>query len=141
MPTKFPPPVPIVVEPDVPRQPSYAVRKRDEAVRRAVRAIRRAVPALQDERFTPLLRSYCTMTIWIERAHARLKDQDVISPMTGELRSSLDTLARLVRSQAAIARELCLTPGQVAQLAKPVTAVLDLEAYRSEDDEPGKESD
>ena len=120
--------------PDTPRRQTVAQRKRDEKVRRAVRAIRRTVPALNDVRYTPLLRSYATLTLMIEKAAARLRDEDPISPVTGELRQSYSTIAGLIRTQATVAEKLCLTPGAAVSLAKPV-AVLDLEAYRADDDD------
>lgn len=116
------------------KPPTKAQLKRDGRVRRAVREIRKVAPALNDVKYTPLLRSYATLTILIEKAALRLRDMDPISPETNELRQSYSTLAGMIRTQATVAEKLALTPGAAVTLAKPV-AVLDLEAYRADSDE------
>jgi hypothetical protein len=120
---------------DAPRPPSRTARKRDEQVRRFVRAIRRQAPALDDIKYTPTLRGYAMVTLTLERLYSRIRkmtDEQLVRP-EGNAVQAIDSLRNLARTQASLARELCLTPSAAVSLARPV-AVLDLEAYRDDSD-------
>lgn len=111
------------------RSRSLVRRQRDQQVRRAIRSLRRLAGHLEDQRYLPLLRSYCEVSLLIERAYAELRDKPLINPETQEIRSSVDTLRRLVDTQRAAARDLGLAPSVASAMAKPVR-VLDLDQVR-----------
>jgi hypothetical protein len=134
MPRTFPPPPPIEVLPDRPKKQNWQVKKRDEQIRRFVRAIRRQAPALDDVKFTPTLRGYAMVTLTMERLYGRLKsmsDEQLVRD-DGNAVQAIDSLRNLARTQASLARELCLTPSAAVSLSKPV-AVLDLQDYRNDE--------
>lgn len=89
------------------RRPSRA--RRDQQIRRAVSRLRTFVPALDRPEYLPLLRSYARITLLIERSYELLRDGSLVDE-NGELRASLDTIRRLMSTQAALGRELGLSP-------------------------------
>jgi hypothetical protein len=91
-----------------------AQRRRDLQVRRIGRAVVRAEPTLKDPKFRPLLLSFARLTLLIEKAYDRIADKDdLISPETGELGSSLDTISRLIAQQTKLGAALGLSPDVV----------------------------
>ena len=115
--------------------PRSAVRRqRDQQVRRSIRRLRGLASHLEDPRYLPVLRSFCELSLLIERAYAELRDKPLTSADTGELRNSIDTLRRMMDTQRGISRELGLSPTVAASLAKPVK-FLDLDQVRDNDGE------
>jgi hypothetical protein len=112
-----------------PRSRTMVRRKRDESVRRLIGKLRREASYLSEPRYAPLLKSYCELTVLISRGYARVREGDLTSATTGELRASLDTLLRMYATQGRLARELGLTPTVAATMAKTVS-MLDLESLR-----------
>ncbi len=110
---------------------NLTTHKRDEQIRRMVRRFQHLAPNLADRKYTPALRSYCMITLLIERGFSELKSKPLISPETGEIRNSVDVIRRLADTQRVLARELGLTPAAAPLLAKSVT-MLDIEALRNE---------
>jgi len=106
-------------------------RQRDQQVRRSIRKLRALAGHLDDQRYLPLLRSYCELSLLIERGYTELRDKPLVSTETGELRGSIDTLRRMMDTQRGIARELGLSPTVAASLAKPVK-FLDLDQVRDD---------
>lgn len=95
-----------------PPAPSRALSrppKRDQQIRRAVTRLRTLVPHLDRPEYLPLLRSYARVTLLIERSYEVLRDGRLVDD-DGELRGSLDTIRRLMTTQAQLARELGLSP-------------------------------
>ena len=109
---------------------NLTTHKRDEQIRRMVRRFQHLAPNLADRKYTPALRSYCMITLLIERGFSELKSKPLISPETGEIRNSVDVIRRLADTQRVLARELGLTPAAAPLLAKSVT-MLDIEALRN----------
>ena len=78
--------------------------------------LRRGLPHLDHPEFTPLLRGFAMVTLTLERSYAALRDRDVMSAKTDELRSSIDVIGRLVGQQAKLAAQLGLSPVSIAKL-------------------------
>ena len=95
--------------------------KRDQQIRRFARGLRAVAPHLDNPMFAPLVRSYAIVTLAIERSYARLKADDLISPKTNELRTSLDVLGRLIAQQTRLAKALNLTPLTLRKLGQQRT--------------------
>ncbi len=92
------------------------VRRRDQQIRRFVRRLRTIAPHVDRPEFAPLLRSLAIVTIAIERSHQFLREREVVSAKTDELRSSIDVLGRLISQQAKLAAVLNLTPATLRAL-------------------------
>jgi hypothetical protein len=124
----------ITNRPGSPPQPlTRAQRRRDQTIRAAVRKLRARCPHLDKPEYMPLIRSYARLSVLIERAYAVLRDGNIVDDK-GELRQSLDTLRRMMSTQAALAEKLGLSPHVAASMAKPVTPILDLDSIRSATD-------
>jgi response regulator RpfG family c-di-GMP phosphodiesterase len=93
--------------------PSRATRRRDQKTRYHLRVLLERAPHLNDPRFAPLVRNFLHVSFILERAYQRLANADLISPVTGELRSSVDVLRRLSETHRMLARELKLSPSVV----------------------------
>ncbi len=119
------------------RSPTRVQHKRDQAIRAAVRKLRARCPHLDKPEYIPLIRSYARLSVLIERAYAVLRDGNIVDDK-GELRQSLDTLRRMMTTQAALAEKLGLSPHVAASMAKPVTPFLDLDSVRSATDDDTK---
>jgi hypothetical protein len=113
-------------------------RKRDEQVRRFARRLRQIAPHLNDLRFGPLVSSFARISILLERAYATLKDRDLISPETDELRTSIDTVSRLIGQQVKLAAALGLSPMTIRSLSREKVADAFDAARGVEDAEPEK---
>jgi phage terminase small subunit len=88
---------------------------RDRQIWRIVRGLQLANPHLDDRSFLAVLRSYARLSLLIERGYTHLKERGIVNAR-GELRDSVDTVRRLMLTQAALARELGLTPAARAGL-------------------------
>ncbi len=107
--------------------------KRDMQVRAAIRRLRSLAGHLEDRRYLPLLRSFCEISLLIEKSYSHLRDESLISAETGEIRGSVDVLRRLMDTQRGLARELGLSPTISANLFPKLTKpTIDLEAVRAE---------
>lgn len=90
-------------------------KRRDLQIIWHIRRLRGLAPHLDRPEYLPLLRSYVRISMLAEEAFVRLKDADLMSDKTGELRTSLDTVRNLARTQYALAGQLGLTPVTAAQ--------------------------
>ena len=80
------------------------------------RNVIRVAPHLDDPRFRPVLLSFARLTLLLERSYAALGDTDsLISDKTGEIRMSVDTVARLIGQQGKLAAMLGFTPSTLAR--------------------------
>jgi hypothetical protein len=124
MPSKFPPPLPVVL-PDVPRRPNYAVRKRDEQIRRLSRKMRQLAPHLDDPRYGPALRAFSMSYLLLERAYRRVKQiPDEAIVRDGAVVPAIETVTRMAGKVMGQAASLGLTPSSAASIAKPVDTLV-----------------
>jgi len=98
---------------------AMAKHKRDQQLRRFVSRLRTIAPHVDRPEFAAVLRGFAMITLMLERSYAALRDHDVISAETGELRPSIDTVARLVGQQTKLATALGLTPTVLGKLRQP----------------------
>jgi len=90
--------------------------KRDEQLRRFVRRLRTIAPHVDRPEYAPLLRAFAMVSLMLERCYAKLKERDLISLKTDELRSSIDTVQRLAGQAAKLAAALNLTPAVMGKM-------------------------
>jgi hypothetical protein len=94
-------------------------QKRDQQIRRFVSRLRMIAPHVDRPEFAAVLRGFAMITLTLERSYAALRDKDVISSETNELRSSIDVIGRLVGQQSKLAAALGLTPTVLGKLRQP----------------------
>ena len=81
-----------------------------------VRQLRVVAPHLDRPEFAAVLRGFAMVTLTLERSYAALRERDVMSAKTDELRSSIDVIGRLVGQQAKLAAALGLVPAVMGKL-------------------------
>lgn len=106
-------------------------RLNDQATRRLAKRLIEQVPRLDRPEFYPLVRGYVICTMHVARVNAMLAEGDILSPETGEVRSSVDSLRKLLATQSALAKELGLTPSVAHEFATKAKT-LDLADFRRE---------
>jgi hypothetical protein len=104
-------------------------RLNDLATRRLAARLIEQVPRLDKPEFYPLVRGYCICCLQIARVNAALEEGDIISAETGEVRSSVDSLRKLLATQSQLAKELGLTPSTSQDFTKRANT-LDLRDFR-----------
>jgi len=114
-----------------PAPTSRKVAKRDQQIKYFVRRLRKIAPHVDQPQFAVVLRGFAMITLTLERSYAALRDRDVMSTKTDELRSSIDTIGRLVGQQSKLAAALGLTPTVLGKLRKekPVDFVSAMAAH------------
>jgi hypothetical protein len=111
---------------------SQMQRRFDVRLRAVCQQIIKAAPHLDDKRYRPMIMSAARVTLLIERSWDHLAEMDsLVSEQTGELRSSLQTMAQLVSHQTKLFLALGLAPTMAARIAKEARPMLDLEAFRA----------
>ncbi len=85
-------------------------RLNDMQTRNLARRIIKMAPHLDRPEFYPQVRAWAICCFHVARINAALQEHDVINEETGEVRSSFDTLRKMLATQTLLARELGLTP-------------------------------
>ena len=106
--------------------------KRDQQIRRFVSRLRTIAPHVDRPEFAAVLRGFAMISLTLERSYAALKDKEVISSETNELRSSIDVIGRLVGQQSKLATALGLTPAVLGKLKQPKRVDLAAEIANAE---------
>ena len=102
----------------IPSRGSLAERKRDQRVKYAVTQLRTHFPHLRNRPgLLPQLKSYVRITLLIERGYERIRNDEILGA-DGEIRSSVDTLRRLMLTQSHLARELGIGAMQQESMAQ-----------------------
>lgn len=99
-----------------------AARRRDQRVRRKKQQILVGAPHLEDA-FRPLLESLARVTLLTEDGYEFLRKNGLVNEQ-GELRSSVDTVQRLMSTQLKLANALGLSPAALGKLRKEKPADL-----------------
>lgn len=122
----------------VPISRSAVRRQRDQRLRRIVRQCRTLAPHLDNRAFGPVLQSFARISILLADSYEKLRGAELLGE-DGELRPSIDTIRKLVDSQAKLAEKLGLTPATLRSLGreKPVDLVGQL---AEGDDDDGRET-
>jgi hypothetical protein len=103
---------------NVPARPpstSATRRKRDQRLRRFRRQLLVVAPHLDDPKFRPLLSSFGRITLLAADGYELLRSSGLTNE-NGELRSSVDTIQRLIGQQLKLANALGLTPAALGKL-------------------------
>jgi hypothetical protein len=88
---------------------------RDQRLRREVRQLLTYAPHLRDVRYAVGVNSLCLITCKIRDCNNALLHRPVLNE-SGELRSSLDTIGRLVSVQLKLLKSLGLTPDTLNEI-------------------------
>lgn len=99
------------------RPPGCRAKSRDQRLRRLKSALLRAAPHLGDEKFAPIVVSFARITLLAGDSGEFLRQHGLVGE-NGELRSSVDTVNRLVGTQLKLAAALGLTPTTLRSIAK-----------------------
>ena len=99
-------------------------RKRDHRLKRFRRELLKVAPDLNDSKYTPLLNSFGRLTILSIDAYEVLRSGGLLDDENREIRSSVETFARLAAQQLRFARELGLTPTALGKLKREKAADL-----------------
>jgi hypothetical protein len=94
-----------------------AKRKKDQRVRAVARHVRQTAPHLDNPAFAPLLQGFARVSILLTDAYEKVRDMDLIGE-DGELRPSIETIRRLVDTQAKLAEKLGIAPATLRQFSK-----------------------
>lgn len=95
--------------------PARRKKKRDDQVARLVRRVRKFSPALDDPRYGPLLASFARISLLALDSYEFLRTNG-IGGENGEIRSSVETVNRLIGGQLKLATALGLTPASLAKV-------------------------
>ena len=108
----------------------YRRRSKDQRVRRFRADLIRVAPHLDDRKFAPLLHSFSRVSLLALDSYEFLRDKGIVGE-NGELRSSVDTVQRLIGMQLKLANALGLSPSALGKLRheRPI----DLAAALAED--------
>jgi len=117
-------------------RPSRRRRARDQRVKRFRRAVLVAAPELDDPRFAPLVASFSRISILGLDAYEFLRANGIMSE-EGELRSSVDTVNRLIGAQLKLANALGLAPAALGKLRNE--RPIDLAAHFAQKQDDGTE--
>jgi hypothetical protein len=104
--------------------PTRRTQKRDEQLRRFVRRLRTIAPHVDHPEYAPLLRAFAMVSLMLERCYSKLRDRDLISEKTNEIRSSVETVQRLAGQAAKLAASLNLTPAVMGKMKNRKTVDL-----------------
>ncbi len=99
----------------VPRTPTRAERRRDQRVRRKKQQMLVVAPHLDDAKFKPLLESFAQVTLLKGDCYEFLRKHGLVNEQ-GELRSSVDTVQRLMGLQLKLANALGLSPAVLGKI-------------------------
>jgi hypothetical protein len=97
------------------RLTSIAARKRDHRVRLFRRRLIRAAPNIDDQKFGPVILSFCRISILSMDSYEFLRKRGLVNA-DGELRASVDVYRKLVDTQLRMAERLGLTPAALRTL-------------------------
>ena len=95
--------------------PARRKKKRDDQVARLVRRVRKFSPALEDPRYGPLLASFARISLLALESYEFLRANGIAGE-NGELRSSVETVNRLVAGQLRLAAALGLSPASLGKI-------------------------
>jgi hypothetical protein len=101
--------------------------QRDGRSRYHLQRLHKAAPHLRDPKFRPLALTFVRITFLLERAYHQLAHQDLVSPITNEIRQSVATFANLAKRQEALADKLGLSPATARSIERGLP--VDHEAY------------
>jgi hypothetical protein len=110
--------------------------KKDQRVRYRVRQAQKLVPHLENIIFRPILEDFCRVSVLLQDSYEILRVGNLINPDTGELRSSIDTVRKLVETHAKLAEKLGLTPTTLKALSRE--KLVDIAAKFAEVDDDGE---
>jgi hypothetical protein len=101
--------------PPVPRR--LVKRQRDQRLRRVTRQLRKVAPHLDNVAFAPILQGFARVSVLLSDSYEKIKNQNLLGE-DGELRPSIETIRRLVDTQAKLAEKLGLTPATLKALRR-----------------------
>ena len=112
-------------------------KKRDDQVARLVRRVRKFSPSLEDPKYGPLLASFARMSLLALDSYEFIRTNGITGE-NGELRSSVETVNRLIAGQLKLATALGLSPASLAKVRneKPVDLAAAFAHSEVEDAEP-----
>lgn len=109
---------------------------RDHRVRRFKREILKTAPELNDPRYSPVLHTFARANILLLDSYDFLRTNGLVNE-NGELRSSVDTVNRLINTVLKAGAALGLTPAGMTKLRKdrPIDLVAALASAEDADAE------
>lgn len=109
------------IESTLPNRPARRRTARDQRSRRVARQIVIQNPHLEEPRYRVLISSFAKQTILVHDAYEFLREKGLVGE-SGELRSSVETLNRLIGGQLKLATALGLSPSALGKLRneKPI---------------------